>query len=112
MVYIVAEVVVRTSAIFAIFVCGIVVSHYVRRTLPAQTLHFAEEATEMLSWVCEAFSFAYIGLTSVKFWLNGYKSVYLVVGYLVLIMAVRIFVVGALAAVLAVVAPGPSRLNA
>jgi hypothetical protein len=76
-----------------------------------EALHLARETSEMFSWVSEAFCFIYIGLTSVKFWLEDSASLTCILGYLFGILLARILVVVVLSGLLSLGVPASQRLD-
>ena len=78
-VYVGTEAFLSTSSIFTIFVCALVCNHYTARTLTKEAHSYLAVTLELISYSCEAFSSIYIGMTSVRYWLEDLKSIPLIV---------------------------------
>lgn len=61
------------SAIFAIFVCALVCSHYAAFSMCHEAHHFANEASELLAYLCESAMFVYFGYASATYLSNSVR---------------------------------------
>merc|ERR1719235_1059429 len=112
--YVWAEAFLNTSAIFSVFVCALVTAHYGERTMSSSTFALAKETTEMLSYGCEACAVIYIGLTSIRYWLEDVICWWLIAAYIIGILILRTVIVSVLSSLYHVYlrARGRPRLSA